>query len=109
MIFDIFHARPLASAPIRAWMYVIYVRDVHRPTLMIVSDDSPASFSAMAPPARKLCDDTRFVVYPRVRSPSTVAPHRTSVVMSLSETRVGCFVEWKTMLIRHVGEPVLML
>ena len=76
---------------------------------MMVSDDSPASFNAMAPPACKLCDDTRFVVYPRVRSPSTVAPHCTAVVMSLLETRVGCFVVWKTMLIGHVGEPVLML
>ena len=87
----------------------MYVRDVHWPTLMMVSEDSPASFNPMAPPACKLCDDTRFVVYPCVRSPSTVAPHRNAVVMSLLETQVGCFLVWKTMLIGQVGEPVLML
>ena len=76
---------------------------------MMVSDGSPASFNAMASPARKLCDNTRFVVYPLFRSPSTVAPQRTAVVMSLSETRVGCFVGWKTMLIGQVGEPCFML
>ena len=90
-------------------MYVMYVRGVHRPTLMMVSKDSPANFNAMAPPACKLRDDTCVVVYPRVRSLSTVAPHRTAVVMSLSETWVGCFLVWKMMLIGQVGEPVLLL
>ena len=87
----------------------MYVRDVHRPTLMMVSDGSPASFSAMAPPARKLCNDTRFVVYPLFSSPSTVAPQRTAAVISLSETQVGCFEGWKMMLIGQVGDPCCML
>jgi hypothetical protein len=85
------------------------VRDVHRPTLMMVSEDSPASFNAMAPPARRLWEDTRCVEYPRSSSPSHVAPHRTAVVISLSETRVGCFARWTTVLIGQVGGLCLML
>ena len=64
-------------------------RSTGRP--LMVSDGSPASFNARAPPACKLCDETWFIVYPRFSSPSTVAPHQIAVVISLSETRVGCF------------------
>ena len=62
-----------------------YVREVHRPIRMMVLSDAPLSFIAMAPPARKLWDDTLSRVYPRVRRQSYVAPQRTAIVMSLSE------------------------
>jgi hypothetical protein len=64
---------------------VRYVREVHRPIRMMVLSDALLSFIAMAPPARKLWDDTRSRVYPRVRRQSYVAPQRTAIVMSLSE------------------------
>jgi hypothetical protein len=70
-------------------MYVRYVREVHRPNLMMVLSEAPLSFIAMAPPARKLWDDTRSRVYPRARRQSYVAPQRTAIVMSLSE-----MVDW---------------
>ena len=40
----------------------------------------------MAPPALRLCDEIWFMVYPRVRRQSHVAPHRTAMPMSRSET-----------------------
>ena len=66
-------------------MYVRYVREVHRPILMMVLSEAPLNFIAMAPPARRLWDDTRSRVYPRARRQSAVAPHRTAIVMSLSD------------------------
>ena len=85
------------------------MRDVHRPTFIIVSDDSPANFRAMAPPDRRLCEDTRLLVYPLLKRSSTAAPHRTAIVMSLSDARVGCLFLWNTMLIGQVDEPWPML
>jgi hypothetical protein len=87
----------------------MYVFEVHRPTLMIVSVDAPASFNAMAPPERRLWDDTLLSVYPRSSNPSLVAPQRTAIVMSRSDTRVGCLSRWKTVLIGHCLEPGLIL
>ena len=40
----------------------MYVFDVHRPIRMMVSVVAPASLRAMAPPALRLCDDTRSSV-----------------------------------------------
>ena len=62
-----------------------YVRDVQRPILMMVLSEAPLNFIAMAPPARRLCDETRSRVYPRAMRQSAVAPHRTAIVMSLSD------------------------
>ncbi len=70
-------------------MYVRYVREVHCPILMMVLSEAPLSFIAMAPPARKLWDDTWSRVYPRARRQSYVAPQQTAIVMSLSE-----MVDW---------------
>jgi hypothetical protein len=52
----------------------------------MVLSDAPLSFIAMAPPALRLCDKIWFRVYPRVRRQSHVAPHRTAIPMSRSET-----------------------
>ncbi len=57
---------------------------------MMVLSDAPLSFIAMAPPALRLCDKIRFRVYPRVRRQSHVAPHRTVIPMSWSETWERC-------------------
>jgi hypothetical protein len=65
-------------------MYVRYVREVHCPILMMVLSEAPLNFIAMAPLARRLWDDTWSRVYPRARRQSAVAPHRTAIVMSLS-------------------------
>ncbi len=53
---------------------------------MMVLSDAPLSFIAMAPPALRLCDEIWFRVYPHVRRQSHVAPHRTVIPMSWSET-----------------------
>ena len=87
----------------------MYVREVHRPTRMMVSVDSPASFNAMAPPDLRLWDDTRLRVYPRLSKPSADAPHLTAMVMSRSDTRVGCCELWNTMLMGHDSGPCLIL
>ncbi len=73
-----------------------YVRDVHRPTRMMVLSDEPLSFNAMAPPARRLCEEMRSMVYPRRRSPSLTAPHRTAMPISRSVTRVTLPEGWNT-------------
>ena len=75
-------------------MYVRYVSNVQRPTRMIVLSDAPFSFIAMAPPARRLCDEIRCSVYPRVSRRSYVAPQRTAIPMSRSDTRVTRPDEW---------------
>jgi hypothetical protein len=59
---DIFHATPAISAPICEWIYVRYVNDDHLPTRIIVLSDAPLSFIAIAPPARRLCAETRLSV-----------------------------------------------
>jgi hypothetical protein len=56
----------------------------------MVLSDAPLSFIAMAPPALRLCDEIWFMVYPRVRRQSHVAPHRTAIPMSRSETWERC-------------------
>ena len=60
-----------------------YVRDVQRPILMMVLSEAPLNFIAMAPPARRLCDETRSRVYPRAMRPIT-----------MSATAVWCGVKW---------------
>ena len=52
----------------------------------MVLSDAPLSFIAMAPQALRLCDEIRSRVYPCVRRQSHVAPHRTTMPMSRSET-----------------------
>lgn len=84
---DMFHATPAVKAPICEWMYVRYVRDDHRPTRIIVLSEAPLSFMAIAPPARRLWDDTRSMVYPRASSWSDAAPHLTASPISRSVTR----------------------
>jgi hypothetical protein len=53
---------------------------------MMVLSEAPLSLRAITPPAQRLCEEIRFRVYPRKRSPSRVAPHRTAVPISRSET-----------------------
>ena len=65
-----------------------YVKDVHRPIRMIVLSVAPLSFIAIAPPARRLCDDTLSTVYPVAMRQSYVAPHRTAAITSQLEIRV---------------------
>jgi hypothetical protein len=72
---------------------------------MMVSVDAPDSFNAMAPPEQRLCNDTWLRVYPRSSNPSLVAPQRTAIVMSRSDTRVDCLSRWKTVLIGRCLEP----
>ena len=55
---DIFQATPAVKAPICEWMYVRYISDDQRPTLIIVLSEAPLSFMAVAPPALRLWDDT---------------------------------------------------
>ncbi len=64
--------------------------DDHRPTRIMVPSDAPLSFIAMAPPALRLCDKIWFMVYPCVRRQSHVAPHRTAILISGSETWECC-------------------
>ncbi len=52
----------------------------------MVLSDAPLSFIPMAPPALRLCDEIRFMVYPCVRRRSHVAPHCTAILMSQSKT-----------------------
>jgi hypothetical protein len=54
-------------------------------------------------------DNTRLRVYPPSSNPSLVAPQRTAIVMSWSDTRVGCLSRWKTVLIGHCLEPSWIL
>ncbi len=55
---DIFQATPAVKAPICEWMYVRYVSNDRRLTLIIVLSEAPLSFMAIAPPALRLWDDT---------------------------------------------------
>ena len=75
-----------------------YVRDVHRPIRMIVLSVAPLSFIAIAPPARRLCDETLSTVYPFSMRQSYVAPHRTASVTSRSEILVIRVGGWHTVL-----------
>ena len=61
----IFLDSPPVNAPIREWMYVMNISELHQPTRFIVLSSSPASFSAMAPPALRLWDETQEGKYPR--------------------------------------------
>jgi hypothetical protein len=86
-------------------MYVKYVSDDHRPTRMMVLSEALLSFMAMAPPARRLCEEMRSRVYPRMSRQSYVTPHRTAVPMSRSDTSVErCPAGRNTALIGHLGD-----
>jgi hypothetical protein len=74
------------------------VRDVQRPICMIVLFVAPLSFIPIAPPARRLCEDTLSTVYPLAMRQSYVAPHQTTIVTSQSKIRVVRVGGWHTVL-----------
>lgn len=65
---------------------MIKVLELHLPTRLIVISSAPASFMAIAPPARRLWEEIRDALYPLSYRPSCKAAHRTAVLISLSET-----------------------
>jgi len=71
---------------------------------MIVLSVAPLNFIAIAPPAHRLCDDTRCSVYPFANRQSKVAPQRTAIVMSLSEIFEFQAPKWHTVLNGVVGD-----
>ena len=75
-----------------------YVRDIHYPIHMMVLSVALLSFITIAPPARRLCNDTLSTVYPLATRLSYVAPHRTAIVTSRSEIRVVPVGGWYTAL-----------
>ena len=75
------------------------MRDVHLPIHMIVLSVAPLNFIAIAPPARRLWEDTLSRVYPFAMRQSYVAPHWTTIVTSLSETHIVQVGGWQTVLI----------
>jgi len=77
---------------------VRYVRDIHHPIHMMVLSVASLSFITIAPPARRLCNDTLSTVYPLATRLSYVAPHRTAIVISRSEIRVVPVGGWYTVL-----------
>jgi hypothetical protein len=65
---------------------------------MILLSVAPLSFIAIAPSARRLCEDTLSTVYPLAMRQSYVAPHQTAIVTSRSEIRVVRVGGWHTVL-----------
>jgi hypothetical protein len=85
-------------------MYVRYVSDDHRPTCMMVLSNAPLKFIAIAPPTLRLCNKIQFRVFPCVRRQSHVAPHRTAIPLSRSETWECCPDALYTAFSWHVNE-----